>query len=78
MTDLQKINKLLKKCLKNFEPPEKLTVTQWADKYRYLSSEASAMAGKYRSSQTPYMKEIMDCYSDPNIEKLFLMNIGES
>ena len=55
MTENQKITKLFKKCLKNFNPPEKLTVTQWADKYRYLSSEASAMAGKYRSRQTPYM-----------------------
>lgn len=73
MTENQKITKLFKKCLKNFNPPEKLTVTQWADKYRYLSSEASAMAGKYRSRQTPYMVEIMDCYSDPNVEKIFVV-----
>ena len=37
-----------------------MTVTEWADARRYLSSEALAMAGKYRSRQTPYMVEIME------------------
>ena len=73
MTEQAKINKLLKKCLKNFEAPPRMTVTEWADARRYLSSEASAMAGKYRSRQTPYMVEIMDAYSDPNVEKIFVV-----
>ena len=28
------------------KPPPKLTVSQWADRYRQLSSESSAEAGK--------------------------------
>jgi phage terminase large subunit GpA-like protein len=72
-----KIDKLLKKTLRNFLPPEKLTVTEWADKYRYLSPEASAIAGKYKSSHTPYMREVMDAFSDPNIEKIFVVSSSQ-
>ncbi len=50
-----------------------MTVTEWADKYRYLSAEASAMTGKYKSSYTPYMREVMDAFSDPSIEKIFVV-----
>jgi len=44
-------------------PDPDLTVTEWADEYRYLSKKASAEHGKYYSDRTPYMKEIMDCLS---------------
>ncbi len=43
-----------------FKPPENLTVTQWADKKRRLSPESSAEPGPWRTSRTPYLKEIMD------------------
>src|SRR4029077_17411120 len=36
------------------------TVTEWADKYRILSSRAAAESGQYRSARTPYLREIMD------------------
>ena len=46
------------------KPSEVLTVSQWSDKYRILSKKASSESGIYRTSRTPYMKEIMDCLSD--------------
>lgn len=48
---------------KNVAPPERLTVTEWADKYRMLSEESSSEPGPWRTSRTPYLKEIMDCLS---------------
>ena len=33
------------------KPPTKLTVSQWADRYRQLSSESSAEAGKWSTSR---------------------------
>ncbi|WP_412057167.1 phage terminase large subunit family protein [Bartonella sp. DGB2] len=36
------------------------TVSQWADVHRYLSTQASAEAGLWRTSRTPYLREIMD------------------
>jgi len=39
------------------------TVSEWADEHRKLSSEASAEPGAWRTSRTPYLREIMDCLS---------------
>jgi len=42
------------------KPDPILTVSEWADKYRKLSQKASAEAGQWRTSRTPYLREIMD------------------
>src|SRR5262249_8088611 len=41
-------------------PPDELSVAQWADAYRVLSTRASAEPGPYRTSRTPYLRAIMD------------------
>ena len=38
-------------------------MSEWADRYRMLSSRAAAEPGRYRTRRTPYMKEIMDALS---------------
>ena len=43
------------------DPP--LTVSDWADRHRVLSSRASAEPGRYRTARTPYMRAIMDALS---------------
>lgn len=42
------------------KPEPLLTVSEWADTNRYLDSKSAAMPGRYRTSVTPYLKEIMD------------------
>jgi len=49
--------------LEGLAPDPLLTVSEWADEYRYLSASASAEAGKWRTSRVPYLREIMDCLS---------------
>src|SRR5436189_6442494 len=44
-------------------PELRLTVSQWADNYRLLSQRASAEAGRWRTTRTPYLREIMDSLS---------------
>jgi len=44
-------------------PEAQLTVSEWADGYRLLSSKASAEPGPWRTSRTPYLQEPMDCLS---------------
>jgi hypothetical protein len=41
-------------------PEPELTVSQWADKNRRLSSKASAEPGQWQTARTPYLREIMD------------------
>lgn len=42
------------------EPEREITVSEWADQYRYLSSKSSAEPGLWRTERTPYLREIMD------------------
>lgn len=41
-------------------PDPILTVSQWADEHRVLSRVSSAEPGRYRTSRTPPLKQIMD------------------
>jgi phage terminase large subunit GpA-like protein len=44
-------------------PDPLLLVSEWANENRMLSSKASAEPGRWRTSRTPYLREIMDCLS---------------
>lgn len=37
-----------------------LTVSEWADAHRWLSSRAAAELGRYCTARAPYLREIMD------------------
>jgi len=44
-------------------PDPSVTVSQWSDRHRILSSRAASEAGPYRTDRTPYMRAIMDALS---------------
>ena len=44
-------------------PEPDLTVSQWADEHRILDQASSSEAGRWRTSRTPYLREIMDSLS---------------
>lgn len=54
-------------------PKPHLKVWQWADKYRILPSKTSSEAGKWRTSRTPYLKEVMEVlsYTHPSKKVVF-------
>ncbi|MBM7580020.1 phage terminase large subunit family protein [Jeotgalibacillus terrae] len=54
-------------------PPPDLTVSEWADAFRKLSSESSAEPGQWRTERAPYQKEIMDAFTDPELKKVVVM-----
>lgn len=51
-------------------PPTKLTVSEWADRYRVLSSVSSAEAGPWHTNRAPYQREPFDAITDPSVETL--------
>lgn len=78
---VNKLNACLAKILSGMKPPEDLTVSQWADKNRRLTSESSAEVGKWRTSRTPYMFDILDSFTDPLIEHIVVVaasQVGKS
>lgn len=59
-----------KEALIYLKPPENITVSQWADKYRVLDSKTSAMPGPWRTEHTPYLKGIMDEFNNYETEEI--------
>ncbi len=52
-------------------------VSQWADRYRKLSSEASSEPGSWSTDKAPYQRAIMDAVSDPQIEMIVVMSSAQ-
>lgn len=57
-------------ALDMLRPPEEITVSQWAKKYRLLDERSSAMSGYWKNSVTPYLAGIMDEFSNWSTEKI--------
>ena len=45
-SEMLKLQSVISRACLNFKAPENISVSQWADKYRRLSSENSAEAGQ--------------------------------
>lgn len=55
-------------------PDPRLTVSEWAERYRMLGTRESAEPGRWRNARTPYLREIMDCLSPASkVERVVLM-----
>ncbi len=54
------INHFTSSFFEGLKPEPILSVSEWADTYRMLSSKASPEPGAWRTTRTPYLKEIMD------------------
>ena len=58
-------------------PPPDLTVSQWADEFRRLSSEAAAEPGRWHTDRAPYQRGIMDALNDPDIHTIVVMSSAQ-
>lgn len=56
-----------------FTPDPEVTVSEWADAHRKLDAKASSEPGRWRTSRTPYLRDIMDDLSvhSPVTEVIF-------
>ena len=68
---MSNIESIAKAALLAFKPPEKLSLSEWADSHAFLSAESSAEGGRWRT--LPYQKGIMDAITDPNVEQVTVM-----
>lgn len=62
---------------RTFRPAPHLTVSEWAERFRQLSKEGSAEPGRWRNARTPYLVEIMDAISDPEVEEIAVMKAAQ-
>lgn len=69
--------KLLQTVLRRgLKPIEKLSVSEWAGEYRIISA-GNAEAGRWRNSRTPYLKEVMDSFTNPDVRRVVLKSSAQ-
>jgi phage terminase large subunit GpA-like protein len=64
---------VLRGLARAYMPPPKTSVSEWADNFRFLSPEAAAVPGKWKTSREPMAKGVLDAFSDPMTEKVTAM-----
>lgn len=69
----RKLVRLLADCYKLLKPPPKLTVWQWAERYRRLPKSVTARPGKYKTSTAPFQKEPQEMLTDSSVSTVALM-----
>lgn len=68
-TGVSNLSRRLAKCRsESLKPPPRLTISEWANRYAYLSPETSAEPGRFRSFG--YQNGILDAVCDPSIAKV--------
>lgn len=68
LSDIDKINNILRVGLTPLLPPKKLPGSVWADKYYYLSEESSSNPGKWENY--PYQVGILDWMTDDRVQQV--------
>lgn len=74
---MSKTAKLFASFANVLAPPPDLKVSEWADRFRKLSPEASAEPGQWNTGRAPYQREIMDAINDPAIESVVVMSSAQ-
>ena len=64
--------------LEGLRPTKPLSVSEWQDKHRVLSSKSSSEPGRMRMDRTPYMKQPADDLSGKKYQKIVLMFSSQS
>ena len=72
----QNILHLIQRALNALRPPERITVTECAEKYRVLPA-SNREGGIYRASRTPFAIEIMDSFNAPEVEEISIMGSAQ-
>lgn len=62
---------------RSLRPLPNLTVSDWADQYRMLSSESSAEPGRWRTDRAPYQRAIMDAFTDLDVRRVVVMSCSQ-
>ena len=68
---------VVRRAAKAAAPPPTLTISQWADAERRLSSESSAEPGRWNTDRAAYQRGIMDAFNDPSVEMVACMTSAQ-
>jgi phage terminase large subunit GpA-like protein len=77
MTQIETTASIADDIWRLWKPPPKLTLSEWADKYRVLSSESSSEPGRWVTARAPYQKAIMNAIMDPNVPRVVVQKASQ-
>ena len=73
----QAMKEVWRSAINLIKPPPHLTISQWANKFRFLSTESSSEAGKFETGRAIFQAEIMDSINDPSIQEVVVMSCSQ-
>jgi len=62
-------------------PPERMTVSQWAERFRHMDERETAEPGRWKNRLRPYLVGPMDAFTDPAVERVvcvFAAQVGKT
>lgn len=62
---------VIREAMRAWKPPPRLSLSEWADQYFYLSAESAAEPGRWHT--LPYQRGIMDAFTDPKVTQVSVM-----
>lgn len=68
----------LMKAIEVLKPPDELSVSEWAERHRVLDARSSAMPGPWKNAVTPYLRGIMDEFSNYRTEEIIFVKPTQS
>jgi phage terminase large subunit GpA-like protein len=71
------IQRLLKSRQKTLKPKPRLNLVEFADQYRYLSGQSSALPGRWKTSRVEVAREPMLAATDENIKQITIMSCSQ-
>jgi phage terminase large subunit GpA-like protein len=72
------VDALVSAVLPSFAPPPDLTVSEWAELHRRLPVSSPSRGARWDNSTAPYLTEIMDSLSDPDVRRLVVMGASQT
>ena len=70
---IQKTIDLFTKLLKLVAPPLRMSVSEWADNFRFIPADYGAEPGKWDSNRASYQREIMNAFTTKGVHKVVAM-----
>jgi len=74
------ISRSISEGLASAIPEKALTVSEWAEKYRFVPEERVAnlsLAGRWSNSVTPYLVGIMDAVTEPGVNEIVFLKSSQ-
>ena len=72
------LKEISKRAFEQFRPPERMTVSEWADRNRVLPVGSTSRPGLWSTDFVPYMRAIMDAFADESIEEIAFIKASQT